>query len=173
MNFTRRLSRTAASAAVVCLCIGATAVAPLSSAADCGTSTYYFKPNGYYFGRGDFCLRSGDYRAEFQSDQNFVIYRGDKPIWATKTDRGGLDLLLHPTGLNMQGDGNAVIYRNNYRPTADGGPGITTVGGVDRASNTAPRRPQHRMVMQADGNLVIYAGSGGSTAALWSSGTGR
>lgn len=173
MNVTRRLSRTAASVAAVCLCIGATAVAPLSSAADCGRSTYYFQASGYYFGRGDFCLKSRDYRAVFQSDQNFVVYRGDRPIWATKTDRGGLDLILHPTGLSMQEDGNAVIFRNNYRPSADGGPGATTVGGVDWASNTSPLRPHHRMVMQADGNLVIYAGSGGSTVALWSSGTGR
>ena len=56
--------------------------------------------------------------------------------------------------LDMQGDGNLVIYNPSGAPTW--------------ASNTVGTGNNDRLIMQGDGNLVLYNASGG---AVWSSGT--
>jgi len=53
----------------------------------------------------------GDF-ATMQGDGNFVIYQGRRPIWASGSARGG-DAAY---SLNLQNDGNVVIYTSAGRP---------------------------------------------------------
>ena len=101
-------------------------------------------------------------RAAMQGDGNLVVYDGPTPRWSSNTaDFGG-------AVLQVQDDGNAVIYHNNR--------GIWTWGSGyigDRLNAGAVLTPgaylksaDHRfmLVMQAsDGNLVEY----GPTGAVW------
>jgi GH25 family lysozyme M1 (1,4-beta-N-acetylmuramidase) len=108
-----------------------------------------------------------------QDDGNTVIYApGHSPIWATHTVRGlpptpGCGLRGPPTVLTKgegvhscdgrfffvhQGDGNVVLYDK---------------GKATWASDTSGRATES-LVMQSDGNLVLYAPNG---HALWATGT--
>jgi surface antigen len=100
-----------------------------------------------------------------QPDANLVVSQGAKAIWAS----GSSDQSLQPGEalrpgwylqssdrhfpLQMQGDGNLVEYVSN------GGHALWSSGTAGHAGAY--------VVMQADGNLVIYQ----SGTALWSSGT--
>jgi hypothetical protein len=52
---------------------------------------------------GDLCLTDGTHKLAFQSDGNFVLYTGAKPLWSSKTATTAGYLAL-------QTDGNMVIY---------------------------------------------------------------
>jgi hypothetical protein len=82
--------------------------------------------------------KNGVYSARWQTDGNWVVYHGSRPIWSTKTNKKGLLLNIGPTAgiwivvkipysewgnhpssngtgsyaLDMQNDGNLVEYRN-------------------------------------------------------------
>lgn len=100
----------------------------------------------------DFLLSgNGSYKAIMQSDGNFVIYAGSKPIWASNTVRGNGTYYAV-----MQSDGNFVLY--NGTPQHQGPPYW--------ASNTVTGGGEYSLCMQNDGNLVIYRGS-----ATWASNT--
>jgi hypothetical protein len=118
----------------------------------------------------------GATHAVMQSDGNLVLYTaGNVPIWATNT-------FGHTnSSLVMQDDGNLVIYSSISVPlwaTSTGGHPSPTYFGTDRmisaSSLTANKylRAQNgksALVMQGDGNLVLYAAG---YRVLWSSGTG-
>lgn len=78
------------------------------------------------------------YELILQEDGNLVLYGPDGPRWASGTWG------KHPRYCTMQGDGNFVIYDVNNRPIW--------------ASNTAWTKMDvgHNLVLQDDGNLVIY-----------------
>ncbi len=111
-----------------------------------GTNQYLQSANGQYF-------------AVFQTDGNLVVYRGTPAanggaIWASNT--GG----KAPGGsVQMQGDGNLLVYAPGAAPQWASG---TDGAGVNRPMT---------LIMQNDGNLVIYDSQGGE--ALWSTQTGR
>jgi hypothetical protein len=71
-----------------------------------------------------------------------------KDIWATKP--------LSDDWLELQADGNAVLYSSN-------GSALWTTGTGGRGDS--------RLVMQNDGNLVLYDNS--PNAATWSSKSGK
>lgn len=90
---------------------------------------------------------SGSARLIFQSDGNLVLYNRNtgRALWHTRT--GG-----RPEAhvVQMQGDGNFVLYDNRYRPMWN--------------SSTA-RRPGAFLRVQDDNNMVIYNDVG--ETALW------
>ncbi|XP_043914535.1 mannose-specific lectin-like [Protopterus annectens] len=118
----------------------------------------HLKANGV-LNKGESLVSSNGYfRATFQTDGNFVVYTGTgKPLWATGT-AGKVDAAK----LILQRDNNLVIY--------------TYGGRAIWASNSV--RPYHSdciMVMQDDGNLVIYRTSHATTPidAIWATGTSQ
>jgi hypothetical protein len=89
----------------------------------------------------------GRFVATFQTDGNFVVYEGSKPLWNTGTHGSGAAWVI------LQQDDNLVVYDSWNRPKwASNTVGRGTSGGC-------------RLVMQNDANLVLYSGS----TALWSS----
>jgi hypothetical protein len=89
----------------------------------------------------------GRYRLIFQGDRNLVLYGPGGAVWATNRYTG--DFVI------MQGDGNLVAYNIWSAPAWD-----SHTGGI--GGNPA-------LVVQNDGNLVIYAGG----RAIWDRHRGR
>ena len=97
--------------------------------------------------RRNMYLSSGDgrYRLWLQSDGNFVLYGpSGRALWANGR--------FNTAFIIMQGDGNLVGYTDSGVPTW--------------ASNSA-RSGGNRLVVQNNGNVVIYS----STRAVWASNT--
>ncbi len=89
--------------------------------------------------------RNGEFQLEMQSDGNLVLYDGSRPTWSTGTSgRTGAAAVL-------QRDGNFVLYWDGRALWASM---------TDRNGSSA-----NVLVIQVDGDLVIYSGSG---TALWS-----
>jgi hypothetical protein len=102
---------------------------------------------------------------EMQTDGNLVVYgQGHVPIWASNT--GG-----HPGAyLEMQNDANMVIRASNGAVIwASGATDARLDGGQALQPGWQFQSPdrQYRLVMQTDGNLVLYKGG----TALWASNT--
>src|SRR5437588_9031256 len=95
-----------------------------------------------FLSAGDF-LRSanGEYMAIMQGDGNFVLYKGDKPLWASNTVRSNGDYFAI-----MQGDGNLVVYSGTLQKM---GPPLWASGMVKGPGSYA-------LVMQDDGNLEVF-----------------
>jgi hypothetical protein len=89
---------------------------------------------------------SGAYTLIMQSDGNLVLYKGSDALWASNTDHSDAN---HAT---MQADGNFVVYDANQHP--------------HWASNTDGKSSNPYVILQDDGNLVIYY-----TAPAWATGT--
>ncbi|MBV9594291.1 MAG: PQQ-binding-like beta-propeller repeat protein [Actinobacteria bacterium] len=87
-----------------------------------------------------------------QNDGNLVIYGPHGAVWGSGTARTGVGLPDLPTTV-FQSDGNVVYY------PAPGQPGLWSSG--------TPGRGSIALVMQNDGNLVLYDAS----RAIWASGT--
>jgi len=92
---------------------------------------------------------NGHFKAIMQNDGNFVIYKHHKhAIWATNTNGSGADHVI------LQGDHNLVLYHHQH---------------AKWASNTNGKGSgKVRLVMQNDGNLVLYDGW---NQAIWASNT--
>lgn len=95
--------------------------------------------------------RNNTYRAVYQGDGNFVVYKGNKSLWSTKTNG------KKSTRLILQGDGNLVIYNVN-----------TPVW--NSKTNGKGTKGAYRLIMQSDGNLVIYDKN---NKAIWATYTNR
>lgn len=102
------------------------------------------------------------YYLTLQSDGNVVLYKGEKALWATMTNGKGTNSIY------VQKDGNFVAYRSDDRAVW--------------ASGTNGRGGRETfLIMQDDGNLVLYKRLGSSTPGnitvyfgedpIWSSGT--
>jgi peptidoglycan hydrolase-like protein with peptidoglycan-binding domain len=101
-------------------------------------------------------------RAVMQRDGNLVVYLGQRAIWSSRTDRAGDS----GSSLVVQDDGNLVVYSASnrplwwtYRPPSGLRPGAVLASGAALTS----RNGAYRLVMQRDGNLVLYR----TTHALW------
>lgn len=117
---------------------------------------------------------SDQLRLRMQGDGNLVFYAGARPVFHTGTHG-------HPGAfLILQSDGNPVVYSPAGRPLWAGYPRcdslVSAVGeiGLDPAAPVlrpgwALRSPRgtSQLIMQTDGNLVLYSAG----RARWSSGT--
>jgi len=101
--------------------------------------------------------KSGRYSAVMQTDGNFVVYGGTR-LWASNTF--GLNSNLH-----LQSDGNLVIHDAFHKALWSSG----TNGRRHSHHGHGHGHQNHqiRLIMQDDGNLVLYSG----THALWATGT--
>ena len=110
-----------------------------------------------------------------QSDGNLVLYTANNvAVWASGTHNSGANELL------IQNDGNAVLYSPNGAKWSTGTGGHAagpSYAGTDQLSdngtllpNTYLRSADHRyvLVLQADGNLVLY---GPAWHSMWASST--
>ncbi len=139
----------------------------------------------------------GRYHLVMQGDGNLVLYANGTAIWSTRTNgksgaslvmQGDGNLVLYHNGvavwatgtnpnsgvrLVMQTDGNLVLYTPDNRVLwSSGTAGIkgTTLYTHERlqpGQSLVSNGRQYRLLMQRDGNLVIYANS----AAIWATGT--
>jgi len=91
---------------------------------------------------------NGRFTAVLQTDGNFVVYEGSKPLWASGTS--GIGNGAHVIN---QTDDNLVVYDHSGVPKW--------------ASGTSGRGGSAHLSIQDDGNLVLYEGS----TAIWASNT--
>jgi len=123
-----------------------------ATATDTATSGYLVGERGSALAAGETLspgaqLDAGDghFRAAMQTDGNLVVYDdGGAALWSSKTN--GVSV----SGANLSASGNLSVVRT------DGSSAFT--------SNTSAQHA--RLIMQADGNLVLYAGT-----AVWSTNT--
>ncbi|WP_025158121.1 hypothetical protein [Leifsonia aquatica] len=120
-----------------------------------GVAPWGLGGGNFSYAPGSWCVYSTDYKyqAIFQSDGNFVVYRGSTALWQSRTYG------LGATRLVLQGDGNFAIYR-----------GDTALWNANTRSSTYYNRT---FEMQTDGNAVIYGNSPGKVALWWSDTRGK
>jgi len=100
-----------------------------------------------------------------QTDGNLVVYGSGRALWASGTRSRG-------TGLELRNDGNLIVVAPGYRPAwMTGTRSASMLTGTRLVGNynqflTSPNG-LNRLIMQADGNLVLYNGG----RALWATGT--
>jgi hypothetical protein len=98
---------------------------------------------------------NGQHTLVMQADGNLVLYDGwpgaPTAIWASNT--AWMDPGLRPTYVEMQSDGNFVLYNSNRVPAWDSG---------------TWNHPGSRIVLQNDRNLVLFDPNG----PIWASHTG-
>jgi hypothetical protein len=109
-----------------------------------------------------------------QTDGNLVIYSDTgKALWASGTDTSG------PSNLKLQTDGNLALYSSSQSPTWSTNTAtsdqVYSFNSVMRGDSvlfptqsltTADR--SYRLILQTDGNLVLYSAS---NRAIWASNT--
>jgi hypothetical protein len=113
--------------------------------------------------------RNGAFRAKMQNDGNFVVYFGaQSPLWNAGTNAGS------PWRLTVQRDGNVVRYSNV--PSALGSASCSACPGGQcpcapswnsDTSNQGSARGPFRLVMQNDGNLVLYNNADEAPWSTW------
>src|SRR6185437_9489316 len=119
--------------------------------------------------------------ASLQSDGNFVVYNpSGVGIWSSGTYG------TFSERLDMGDDGRIIIYKSAWssgtstgnfngpgirHPTCDVGPGTGWTGVLGTGSCFVSPNGRYELLMQTDGNLVIYDRSVTPNAALWSTGT--
>jgi len=136
-----------------------TAHAATTRASTCpyGTSVYFSLSTTWEPGDQNYAVAcdGGQLRLTYQTDNNFVLYHNNHPIWATNTvDDWTTGWVANY--LQFQNDGNLVMYDSNV------------VFGREAcwASHTYGKGAS-TFALQSDGNLVIYRGN----TPLWASHT--
>jgi len=110
----------------------------------------------------------GTYRLIMQLDGNLVYYSpAGHPLWASRTSG-------HGNYFAVQDDGNLVVYSGTGHPlwASGSGPAALASGQTLHVGQTLrlwnrPGGSLSRLIMQADGNLVLYYGG----RAVWASRT--
>jgi hypothetical protein len=126
------------------------------------TPLWYTRTNG-----------GSDRRLVMQGDGNLVIYDGaNRALWNTQTG-GNAGAVL-----NLQDDGNLVLYAPGGRPiwyTGTSATGLVNGASLSGATSQYIQSPnrQYRLVMQGDGNLVVYRGSEAQWATWTNGGSDR
>lgn len=112
-----------------------------------------FMNMGEFLYAGDQLVPSGanvcGCRAVMQGDGNFVVYRGNQPLWSSRTQNNPGAFFAYQT------DGNMVVYK----------------GSQAKWSSSTNRRGAWQLHMQNDCNLVLY--SYNFSSALWNSHTAQ
>lgn len=144
----------------------ASGTAPCASGANVNTPTVLdaiWSPGGSLATNQQLVSSNRMYRAIMQADGNFVIYdQYSHAIWATGTD--GRESA--PFNLDMQGDGNVVLYAWSAQHCPSFAPCDATWASNTNGKGVGP----YYLIMQNDGNLVAYDSTG---AATWASNTNR
>jgi RHS repeat-associated protein len=125
----------------------------------------------------------GSYLA-MQGDGNLVIYTASgSAVWSTGSVTGTGSYMLQ-----VQDPGNLVIYRDiwetgtsqaangvtNFTPVSCSnlGPGIALNQNIPMGSCLISSNGRFALLMQTDGNLVVYDRSANPLSAIWNTGTG-
>jgi len=99
--------------------------------------------------------------ADFQADGNFVVYNGSAPLWTSRTSANpGATLVLAAQSLQLQiiSANQSVLWTNLS----------FSAGNFTLSQGASVSFGSFDLVMQSDGNLVLYPQSG---PAVWSTGT--
>ncbi len=120
--------------------------------------------------------------AIFQTDGNLVVYSaGGVALWSSGTSGTNAERL------NLEDDGRIIIWKSAWNsgtstgqfnwnqlthPGCDAGIGTGTTGLLWSGQCFVSPNGHFELLMQADGNLVIYDRSVTPNAAIWSTGTG-
>jgi hypothetical protein len=99
--------------------------------------------------------------AAFQSDGNFVVYNGSTPLWFSNTGGNPTATLVLSSSLpyiQIISGNNSVLWASSYTFAA---------GDLRLTQGASVYAGSLRLVMQGDGNLVLYQGG----TVLWSTGT--
>jgi hypothetical protein len=121
-----------------------------------GTPLWYTATSGQDCS-GDQCV------AVFQTDGNLVVYNGSTPLWTSATGgHPGAQLLLYSEApeLEIVDESNNLLFSNEP---------LYAAGTFQLAQNTYVAVGSSTLLMQTDGNLVLYSSDG---TPLWSTGTG-
>jgi len=108
---------------------------------------------------GKLISTDGGHELVFQADGNLVVYntKTGKATWYTGTNNAGSNPPHVCLTLIMQGDGNLVIYGNVTRTGLSWKPPHPPVTSYEAIWNSQTgNRPGSYVVMQSDGNLVMY-----------------
>jgi hypothetical protein len=107
--------------------------------------------------------------ATMQADGNFVIYNSNKnPLWSSETKgKGGVTLVLQDDGnlVIYKQDGTTAVWASNTMQSAT----LTVDQSLAVNSQLISNNGQYQLVLQTDGNLVLYRLS--DKHPLWASGT--
>jgi RHS repeat-associated protein len=120
--------------------------------------------------------------AIFQTDGNLVVYDvNGAALWSSGTSGS------YAERLDLNDDGRIIIWKSAWNsgtsdgqfngttyahPSCDVGLGTGTTGVLGTGSCFVSPNGRFELLMQADGNLVIYDRSVTPNAAIWSTGTG-
>ncbi|MGF1646520.1 MAG: hypothetical protein ACFCVF_06330 [Kineosporiaceae bacterium] len=122
--------------------------------------------------------RGSGNRLVMQGDGNLVVYSpGNRALWASRTSGTNVRFV-------MQSDGNAVVYSSTNRALWNCKAAVPVsrpaAGNVLASGATLPAGAQlvsparsHRVVVQADGNVVLYGPGNAVRWASRTSGTGN
>jgi hypothetical protein len=127
--------KTAVKAAFAAAAMLAAAAVVSAPGADAAAGTSVLMPGEtLYAGQS---LIDGPYTMAMQTDGNFVLYKGNQPLWQSGT-------YGHPNSwVVMQTDGNLVVYTP--------GPEVSPLW-----QSGTYNQPGDHLVVQSDGNAVIY-----------------
>ena len=115
-----------------------------------------------------------------QSDGNLVIYTsGGAGLWASGTAGSGANVAT------LENDGRLIMYSTVWtsgtspgsapgsfaHPSCDLGPALGTTGAMGAGQCLVSRNGRFELLLQSDGNLVLYDESQDPAAALWSTET--
>jgi hypothetical protein len=112
---------------------------------------------------------NGQYYFAFQNDGNLVIYRAQNNavLWSSGTNNRNV------IKAEFQRDGNLVLTDNSGRPVWDAfrNQYFKTGDVVESTATRRARGSRNALIMQNDGNLVIYSGVGKSVK--WAAGSNQ
>lgn len=112
------------------------------------TGTVTAAQNVYLYPNSSIYSPNGVYRLIFQTDGNLVLYKnGTQVIWDTNTEICAPSQYV-PYATRFQSDGNLVVYYSLWNNP------LQPVGDVWDANTQG--HPNSRLVVQDDGNVVIY-----------------
>lgn len=122
------------------------------------TDYHYTSPNGQYF-------------YTFQPDGNLVVYRSsdNRSLWSSGTQGRAVKAVFQKDGNLVLSDVNGGVVWDAFSLAKQTGKGVAE--NAESAAQHRTRGNRNAILMQDDGNLVIYAGNG--TTPRWFTGTNQ
>lgn len=142
-----------------------------------GRMTFIMQTDGnlvaYHGGKPAWSSKTNNHpgsKADLQSDGNLVVYSdAGRVLWSSHTNGRGPG-----TRLVTQESGDVVLYQGSVRiwgtsPNSTSASTLTSGSRLGSGNSLADSTGRSRLIMQTDGNLVLYQ----SGTARWNSGTGH